>query len=348
MRLELLGHDEVVEQFRRALARGRLASTFLLVGPNGIGKRTFALRLAQSLLCSARPEELLDPCGQCDACVQVAAQTHPDLHLVAKPADKSFIPLSLLVGEDGHHGGEGLCHAIALRPYMGRRRVAIIDDADYLNEEGANALLKTLEEPPPGSVLVLIGTSVDRQLPTIRSRAQIVRFRPLGGQAVAQLARQQGWASDEAEARRLADYSDGSLERARELADAELWQFRRQLLAELSRGSLDAYPLARSTLEFVDAAGKEAGDRRRRLRQLIGFALEFYRQLLRQRVGLAAAGDDELQRALGVAATAWTGGAERAAACLERCLDALAHVDRNANQATLVECWLDDLARSGA
>ncbi len=67
---------------------------------------------------------------------------------------------------------EGLCHDIALKPFMGGRKVAIIDDADDLNEEGANCLLKTLEEPPPHSVLILIGTSAERQLPTIRSRAR--------------------------------------------------------------------------------------------------------------------------------------------------------------------------------
>ena len=82
---------------------------------------------------------------------------------------------------------EGLCYDIALKPYSGRRKVAIIDDADYLNKEGANCLLKTLEEPPPKSLLILIGTSEQRQLPTIRSRCQIVRFQPLPEQDVAEL-----------------------------------------------------------------------------------------------------------------------------------------------------------------
>ena len=89
------GHDDVVELFRRALERGRLASSFLFAGPAGVGKRSFALKLAQALLCSARPEEALDPCGECPECAQVAAVTHPDLMLVSKPADKSVIPVEL-------------------------------------------------------------------------------------------------------------------------------------------------------------------------------------------------------------------------------------------------------------
>ena len=133
------------------------------------------------------PSHGLDPCGTCDSCLQVAARTHPDLLLVSKPADKSFIPLSTFIGDEARRMREGLCHDIALRPFMGGRRVAVIDDADYLNEEGANALLKTLEEPPPSSVLILIGTSADKQLPTIRSRSQIVRFRPLTAEHLEQL-----------------------------------------------------------------------------------------------------------------------------------------------------------------
>src|SRR6185437_3301455 len=94
----LEGHDDVVDRFRAMLSRGRLAHTFLFVGPAGVGKRSFALRLAAALLCPNRPVEALDPCGICASCLQVAAGTHPDLLQVRKPADKSFIPLELFIG----------------------------------------------------------------------------------------------------------------------------------------------------------------------------------------------------------------------------------------------------------
>ena len=93
------GHDDVADQFRLALGRGRLASSFLFVGPTGVGKHSFALKLAQALLCQTRAEETMDPCGMCPSCVQVDARTHPDLILVAKPKDKSFLPLELLIGD---------------------------------------------------------------------------------------------------------------------------------------------------------------------------------------------------------------------------------------------------------
>ena len=339
------GHDAVVERFRRALRRGRLASTFLFVGPAGIGKRTFAEKLAKSLLCSEVPPRELAPCGQCTSCLQVASLTHPDLHVVEKPPDRSSIPLSLFVGDDAHRMREGLCHDIALKPFMGGRRVAIIDDADYLNEEGANCLLKTLEEPPPCSVLILIGTSSDKQLPTIRSRCQTIRFRPLARELVAEIMQSRGLAADGEGARRLAEFSGGSLQQAQELADEELWTFRQQLLLALARPRLESVLLAHSLNAFVDAAGKEASSRRARSRQLIAFAVDFHRQLLRAQSGLPAGGDAELIRAVEQARSTWPDGFDAAAGCIDRSLEALTHIDRNANQTTLLECWLDDLAR---
>ncbi len=176
---DLLGHQQQREWFRTAIASGRMATSFLFVGPEGIGKRTFARLLAKSLLCQKTEDPSLDFCGACEHCAQVDASTHPDLIEIFKPADKAFIPIELLIGEREKRMREGLCHDISLRPYSGRRKVAILDDADYLNVEGANSLLKTLEEPPLDSVLILIGSNLQRQLPTIRSRCQAIIFRPL-------------------------------------------------------------------------------------------------------------------------------------------------------------------------
>lgn len=339
------GHDDVVELFRRSLARGRLASTFLFVGPSGIGKRLFAMKLAQALLCQRGSDQRLEPCGGCTSCVQVEAGTHPDLLLVQKPDDKNVLPVELFIGPLQRRMQEGLCHDIRLKPLMGGRRVAIIDDADALNDESANCLLKTLEEPPPQSVMILIGTTADRQLPTIRSRSQIVRFRPLPAEVVAELLVSQELVPDRAEALRLAAHAEGSVERALALADSELWAFRRQLLARLAEPPLESVAVAKAVLALVDAAGKEAPPRRARARQVFVFAAEFYRHLARRLERAAPPDDDELAAVLNQAEAVWPGDAEMAADCTQRCLDAIDQLDRNANQATLIECWLDDLAR---
>ncbi|HEY2761077.1 MAG TPA: DNA polymerase III subunit delta' [Pirellulales bacterium] len=342
--LNLLGHDDVVAQFRNALRQSRLASTFLFVGLEGIGKRLFAQQLAQSLLCENRDEKLLDPCGACPACIQVLACTHPDFLTVVRPVGKSFIPLGLLKGDEPEYPNHNsLLFNLSLRPFGGRRKVAVIDDADYLNQEGANCLLKIFEEPPPRSVLILVSSSAERQLPTIRSRAQLIRFQPLTESLVAKLLIEKNIVSGAAEAERLAAFSGGSLTRAAEMADPQLWIFRTDLINRLSQSPLPSISLSQALLKFVDEAGKEAPPRRARLRLAIGFSTDFFRQLMRRLTGLAIAGDVELSAAVDRAAQTGAWDSQSAAQAAERSLDAMTHVDRNANQNTLVEAWLDDL-----
>lgn len=322
------GHDRVIQQFRKALSRGRLASTFLFVGPPGVGKRTFALKLAQGLLCDTRPEQALDPCGQCAACRQAQAGTHPDVHLVQRPKDASNLPLELFIGDDEHRMRAGLCYELSLKPFSGKRRIGIIDDADLLalgSRESANSLLKTLEEPPPRSVLILIGTSQQRQLSTIRSRCQIVRFDPLAEEDVAELLVTEGICSDPPVAAQAAAMAQGSLQRAQLWCDESVLDFRQSLVEHLSRADLDQFALAKLMQQFVDDAGKEAPAKRARMKEAALMTAEFYGARMQS---AASAGRD----------------AEPAAHCQELCLDAIGHVDANVNLTTLIEWWVDELA----
>jgi DNA polymerase-3 subunit delta' len=338
------GHDRVVEKFRRALARGRLASTFLFVGPSGIGKRSFALALAKGLLCERVPEQRLEPCGECPSCLQVASLNHPDVEWIGKPADKAFIPLEQLIGDAEHRMRAGLCYSIALKPYSGRRKIAILDDADYLNKEGANCLLKTLEEPPAQALLILIGTSEQRQLPTIRSRCQIVRFNALTESDVRDLLLEKGLCDDRQKAVLAANHSYGSIERAALWCDAELLEFRRELLHNLSQASFDGTAEAKRIGQFVDSAGKEAAAKRNRLRLVVSLAEELYRAILLEQTTGKSSTDTELSETVSAAAR----GLEAAGAseCMERCLEAYAHIDANVNQATLIDWWLNELAQA--
>ena len=141
---QFLGNEQVIERFSRSLACGRLASSFLFVGPAGVGKRTFAILLAKSLLCEHNDGITLTACDQCPACTQVDALSHPDLEIVSRPPEKNVIPVELFIGDREHRMREGLCHRISLKPFSGGRKIAIIDDADFLNQEGANCLLKNI------------------------------------------------------------------------------------------------------------------------------------------------------------------------------------------------------------
>jgi DNA polymerase-3 subunit delta' len=314
------GHDDVVDRFRRTFRSGRLASTYLFVGPEGIGKRRFARQLAQAVLCPRMLLDTLAPCDACESCRLFMAGNHPDFEAVEREADRSELRIHLFVGEKDHRNQEGLCHRLSLRPFLGGRRVAIIDDADDFNEESANCLLKMLEEPPPHSLLILIGTSALQQLPTVRSRSQVVSFRPLPPAELQQVLLDEQIAEDPAQAARLAQASGGSVGRARALAEPETWEIRRQMGEWLSGGRLDAERASRQISSYIDAVGKDSRARRERLRMVLELAIEQLSRPLRQ--------------------TPQTAIADK----LDDCLTALEYADRYANQATLLDWWLGRLA----
>jgi DNA polymerase-3 subunit delta' len=156
-------------------------------------------------------------------------------------------------------------------------------------------------------------------------------------------------------AQEAAGKSEGSVEKALEALDAPLQAFYAELVEQLSQRDFDSSALAKGVATFVDAAGKESAAKRARLKQAIACAVDFYRRLMAASVrGDAArradARDEAAHRAVAQAMRWWPQGEEAAAACIDACLDAASAVDANANQATLLECWLDELgtiARTG-
>jgi hypothetical protein len=150
--------------------------------------------------------------------------------------------------------------------------------------------------------------------------------------------------ADAATARRLASLSEGSFQRAVELADPEMLEFRASLFSRLSQAELDVPRLAESVTAIVEAAGAEASSRRERLRQIVQFAANFYRQLARSLTAAPHADEPAITQSLAVARAWWPGDADLAADCADRCLDALVQIDRNAHPANIVYAWLDDLA----
>jgi DNA polymerase-3 subunit delta' len=330
------GHDRVVAELRRSLEQGRFSHALLFVGPAGIGKKTFARKLAQALLCEARPAEQLDPCEVCPGCLQVAAETHPDFVEVARPEDKHELPIAVI---------RDLCMHFALKPARGMHKVAILDDADDLNDEAANAFLKTLEEPPPGAVLILIGTSVEVQLQTIVSRCQVVRFDPLPAIDVSELLLEQGVARDVKDADRLAALGDGSVSRALGLADPGLERFRRALIDELAADhGFDPPAMAHQVLEHVKQAGKESVDQRRRASLLIGELARFFRGVLWQTAGLEPPSPDPADRRSAEAIAARM-EPEDVLVLADRCLEADYHIQRRLAMNLTLEAFAHDLGK---
>ena len=318
---ELLGHSVQRRWFDSAVKQSRLASTFLMVGPDGIGKRTFARLVAKSMLCLRQTPGIMNHCGVCESCVQVDANTHPDLLQIEKSADASSLSIDKLVGSKENRMREGLCYELHIKPFGGVRRVAIIDDADTILDEAANSMLKTLEEPPLGSLIFLIGTNEQRQLATIRSRSQIVRFSRLDQSHVATLLLQNGILSDAMEASEVAAVAGGSIGLATLLADTELRKFRSELHVMLAQRPMDFVGISKAMLAQSQGVGEEGSARRVRLKLLFSFACDFYRAILLRetsRINLSLA---------------------TAALAMDSCLIAQSEVDRNLTPAGLLESW---------
>lgn len=145
---------------------GRVASSYLFAGEQGIGKRFTALNFAKALNCLDPAD--LDGCDKCPSCVKIDSGTHPDFLLVEPDGDQIKVEQVRRLEE-----------ALSLTAYEGKVKVAVVDDAEAMNANAANAFLKTLEEPPPGSLIILVSSSPDRLPDTIRSRCSRINFRPL-------------------------------------------------------------------------------------------------------------------------------------------------------------------------
>ena len=199
---DIIGQEKAVAMLTGILERQRLASSYIFSGESGIGKKLTAINFAKALNClnpvasdkfqatddknsllpavtrhSLRITDL-DACDRCEACLKIEAGSHPDLKLIS-PEDRQIkIDEIRLVDE-----------ALSFRPFEGRKKVVIVDDADAMNIAAANAFLKTLEEPPEDSVIILISSRPDRLPATIRSRCSRVNFVTLSLEACRKVLR---------------------------------------------------------------------------------------------------------------------------------------------------------------
>ena len=200
----IIGHAPVVSLLRQAVRRKSVPQSLLFAGPEGVGKRAVAIALAQAVNCPKRPATGDDACGQCAVCQRIARGVHSDVVIVEK-GDEASIKIGVI--------RDRVLDAIGYRPFEAARRVFIIEQADEMVDQAQDALLKTLEEPPPSAILILITAYPDTLAPTIQSRCRRLRFGPLVESDVARvLAERNG--IERAQAKKLAAASGGSVGRA--------------------------------------------------------------------------------------------------------------------------------------
>jgi DNA polymerase-3 subunit delta' len=213
------GHEQAVDLLRRSIETGRVSHAYLLSGPRQVGKCTLALELAKALNCEAASP----PCGSCRRCRLIERGLHPEVVVISVQP-----PHRVLRVEDV----EAIQAEAALLPTDTERKVFVIREAELLHPDAAARLLKTLEEPPPSVVQVLTTSDPEAMLPTLVSRCQQVRLRPLGRERLADyLMSERGVASEHA--RLVASLADGCVGRALELAHDDALDARRRRLEDL-------------------------------------------------------------------------------------------------------------------
>lgn len=336
---QLKGHDEQRELFRRSVRRGRLSHAYVLAGPEGIGKREFARLLARSIFCRNHEFADLQTCGECRACRAFEVNAWPDYLEIGVPSGKNEIPISLIAGEEGKRGHEGLCYELAMAPQASERRVAVINDAGKLNAASANALLKTLEEPPAESLILLVCDNPDTLLPTIRSRCQIVRFFPLGKDDVRSILVAESLVESEDEAIAVANLCEGSLETARQLLHPELRKLKSSMAEQFRQmDAMKPLDVAAAVTEGLEEMSSGTAEQRQNAQWL----LRFLADAIRDRLQALARGDlaDPLTQRLGA-----RNGVDLLAPLLARTIVASRQIDGSSPVRLVLEALFDDVAR---
>jgi DNA polymerase-3 subunit delta' len=329
---DVVGHTRIVSLLSRAIARETLPPSLLLAGTSGIGKRRVALALASAINClTPRKTAGLerDACGECVPCRRIARGVHPDV-ITVSPGDSGAIKIEAV---------RDVIDRAGYRPFEGRRRVVIFDDAESLVPAAQSALLKTLEEPPSASVFLLVAASPDALLATVRSRCPRLRFGALSDADVARaLLRDHGYA--ESDARAAAATAEGSVGHALLAESAGVEEARESAtrLLQAAARITDPARLVESVKDLAAKKGSSAGEREQ-LAACLRVAASFLRDL-----GVLAAGADagtlanaDARPVLDGLTSAYDGARSvRAYGAVCRALDAL---ERNASP-KVVAGWL--------
>ena len=221
----LKGQDSAVSQLKAALRNDRISHAYIFSGPDGIGKRLAAINFAKALNCASPVSG--SPCDQCPSCKKIASSNHPDIYTL-KPKDDS---MSIKI-EDVR----ALINNIYMKPFEALKKVCIIEGAEYMKHEAANALLKTLEEPPADSVIILLTENTKSLFHTIVSRCQVVKFFPLKLKEAEEILTKE-YSLSQADAHTLSHLSGGRLGEALKFKEEDIFTKRSLLISKIVSGS---------------------------------------------------------------------------------------------------------------
>jgi DNA polymerase III subunit delta' len=323
----LSGHEWAVDMLKQHLRRGSVRHSYLFTGPSGVGRRTLALRFAQALTCqeSTSPAE---PCGKCRTCRQIERMQYTDLAVIQAEKEGGTLKVEQV---------RTLRQSLSLKPYQGNYRLALFLRFHEANANSANALLKTLEEAPQHVVIILTADSPEQLLPTIVSRCEVLRLRPLPVEAVESFLLGQG--ADAGEASLLAHISSGRPGYAlRLMQDKAALDFRARRLQDLS-DLLKSNRVGR--FSFAEKLTDRKYDTRERFRDTLLVWLSFWRDVFLCSSG-ASAPLVNLDRRAEIEALAGSLTLAQARQLVSAAEEAIDKLERNVNARLLAEVLLLD------
>ena len=323
----LLGQEWAVEMLRQHLIHNSARQAYLFCGPPGVGRRTLALRFAQALNC-LNPPAPGEPCGTCKTCQQIERMQYTDLTIVQAEKEGGTLKVEQI---------RALRQSLSLKPYQGKYRVVLFLRFQEANASATNALLKTLEEAPSHAILLLTADTPEQLPPTIPSRCEILRLRPLPVEAVERFLKEQG--ADDADARLLAHVSGGRPGYAlRLMQDKDTLDFRERRLVEIQQLLSST---RRERFAYAEKLTERKNQGKERFRETLLLWLAFWRDVLLGVAGSDAplVNVDHSSEIESMASRLSLGEAGQLVNAAERAVDRL---DRNVNSRLLAEVLLLD------
>lgn len=322
----LIGHEWAVDMLKKHMINDTTRHAYLFAGPPGLGRRTLALRFAQALNCQ-KPVEPGVPCGECRDCKQIAAMQHADLSVVQAESEGGTLKVDQI---------REARRTLVLKPYQARFRVALFLRFHEANDNAANALLKTLEEAPSYAVLILTADNPEQLLPTIVSRCEVLRLRPLKIEEVHKALENRG--VEAGQAKLVAHISGGRFGYALQMVkDEALLSGRAERLNDLQN------LISASRVEKFAYADKLSKDKES-MRQTILIWLSYWRDVM-LRSARAETPLVNVDRNMEIEDLAGRMDLSAARQVVRRLEDALEKMEKNVNSRLLAEVLLLDLPK---
>ncbi|MDO8535984.1 MAG: DNA polymerase III subunit delta' [Candidatus Omnitrophota bacterium] len=302
----LKGQDSAVNYLKASLRNNRISHAYIFSGPDGVGKRLAAVNFAKALNCNSPVSGL--GCDRCSSCKRIDSASHPDIFILKPEEEGDSIKIDDV---------RALIKDVYLKPFEARKKIYIIEGAEYMKHEAANALLKTLEEPPADSVIILLTENIKALFHTIVSRCQVVKFFPLKLKEVEEILIKE-YSLSQDDAHTLSHLSGGRLGEALKFNEEDIFTKRSLLIDKLMSGS-------KADFDFDDIPKED-------IRIYLDMILAWYSDIMNMKAGAHDYMLVNIDKKDTISREAVRLSFDRIEEIINSVIAAIMHIEQNANQ----------------